>query len=65
MTDSYYGPRRYVIFSFNGTVLTGEIILILESTTSKIFKVYTEECIYIILGHEIMGQMIDFFENVF
>lgn len=65
MTDSYYGPRRYVIFSFNGTVLAGEIKEILEGTTSKIFKVYTGVHIYYIRRHEIMGQMINFFENVF
>lgn len=65
MTDSYYGPRRYVIFSFNGTVLAGEIKEILEGTISKIFKVHNGRHIYYIRKHEIMSQMINFFENAF
>lgn len=53
MTDSYYGLRRYVIFSFNGTVLAGEIKEILEGTIIIFFKVHIGE------------HMISFFENVF
>jgi hypothetical protein len=54
-----------VIFSFNGTVLAGEIKEILEFTISIFFKVHTGEHIYYIGRHEIMDQMINFFENVF